>query len=102
MRSWPKVIITFQLCDKLLINYDATRKSTGLKSLRVNCWEINHVTSNYQMDILDKTCKIRYKTEKVNIPSSWYQISLGTKFHFKQILNSNLPKKGISKQKRKK
>ena len=38
------------------------RKDTGLESLRVNCWEIDQVTSKCQRDFLDKTCKL--KTEK--------------------------------------
>ena len=28
--------------------YGKTRKATGFKSLRVNCWEINQVTSKCQ------------------------------------------------------
>ena len=33
-----------------------TRKATGFKSLRVNCWKIDQVTSKWQMDFLSKTC----------------------------------------------
>ena len=32
-----------------------TRKATGFMSLRINCREINQVTSKFQMDFLDKT-----------------------------------------------
>ena len=48
--------------------YGKTRKATGFKSLRVNCWEINEVT-NIKMptDFLNKPCKKRFKTGKVNI-----------------------------------
>ena len=34
-----------------------TRKVTGLKFLRVNCWEINQVTSKCLMDFLEKIAK---------------------------------------------
>ena len=49
-----------------------TRKATGFKSLRVNCREINQVKSICEMDILNKTCKKRSKTEKENITIKFY------------------------------
>ena len=53
------------------------------KSLRVNCWQINQVTSKSQMDLLNKICKQSSKTEKVNVRNI-----LGTKFQLKlTILN---------------
>ena len=39
--------------------------ATGFKSLHVNCFEINQLTSKYQIDFLDKTWIL--ETEKVNI-----------------------------------
>ena len=39
-------------------------KKTGFKSLRVNYWVINQVTSKCQMDFLEKTSWL--KLEKVN------------------------------------
>ena len=53
-----------------------TRKATGLKSVLAKCWEINHVTSKCQIDVLDKTCKRRSKTEKVNITVESYLIAI--------------------------
>ena len=40
-------------------NYYLTRKSTGFKSLQVNCWKINQVTSKCKKYFLNKTCKKR-------------------------------------------
>ena len=57
-------------CSQLFVN--KTRKATGFKSLQVNCRDINQVTSKYQMYFLDKTCKKRSKTEKVNIAIEFY------------------------------
>ena len=48
--------------DFSLLKY--TRKATGLKPLRVTCWEIDQVVPKCKMDFLDKTCKKRSKTEK--------------------------------------
>ena len=39
--------------------YYLTRKATVFKSLQINCWEINQVTSKRQMAFLDNTCKKR-------------------------------------------
>ena len=39
-------------------------KAIVFKSLRINYWEINQVTSKCQIDILDETSKKRSKTEK--------------------------------------
>ena len=50
---------------------DETRKATGFKSLRINCWEINQVTSKCQISFLNKTCKNRPKTEKNTSPSDF-------------------------------
>ena len=52
--------------------WNVTRKATGFNSLRVNCWEINQVTSKCKMDYFDKACKKRSKTEKVNITIKSY------------------------------
>ena len=41
-----------------------TRKTTGFKFLRVNCREINQVTSKYQIAFLDNTSKKRSKIRK--------------------------------------
>ena len=46
--------IMFNIPVKCII---ITRKATGFKSLRVNCWEINKVTSKCQMDFLDELAK---------------------------------------------
>ena len=58
-----------------------TKKPTGLKSLQLNFWEINQVTSKCQIDFCTKLSK-----EILNRKSEHYhkilhiQISLGTKF----------------------
>ena len=41
----------------LLAFKKTTRKATDFKSPRINCWEINQVTSKCQMDFLEKTRK---------------------------------------------
>ena len=56
-----------------------TRKVTDFKSLPVDCWKNNQVTSKCQIDFLDETCKKRSKTEKVSITIK-FQNSLGTRF----------------------
>ena len=43
------------------------RKTTGFKSLRVNCQEINQVTAKYQIDYLEKPCKTKTKNFKTTI-----------------------------------
>ena len=53
------------------------RKTTGLKSLQINCWENNQVTGNYlrlnsQIDFLDKTWKKGPKQKKKNISIKFY------------------------------
>ena len=55
---------------------NCARKATGFKSLRMNCFEINQVTSKCQIDFLDKTCKKRYKTETNNITIEFYMFEL--------------------------
>ena len=50
------------------------KKATGFKSLRVNCWEIDQVTSKREVDFLDKTCRL--KTEKVNIATEFFLFEL--------------------------
>ena len=61
-------------------NYVKTRKSTGFKSLRVSCWELNQLAWKCLILLLEKTCKKRSKTKKCHhrILSSWN--SVGTKF----------------------
>ena len=58
----PDVIIADFEIFQLLIE---TRKATGLKSLRVNCWEINQVTSNvvfqFKQSILNSGSKFAKK-----------------------------------------
>ena len=39
-------------------------------------WNINQVTSKYQIDILDNTCKKKSKIEKKNITIEFYTIKL--------------------------
>ena len=48
--------IVFKSCIKKVPIYK-TRKATGFKSLLLICWEINQVTSKFQIKCLDKTCK---------------------------------------------
>ena len=48
------------------------RKATGLKSLRINCWEINQEASKCQMGISGKTFKKRPKTDQKNITIEFY------------------------------
>ena len=75
-----KIILFFPLFAKLYLLCEKqnarklvrTRQATGFKSLRVNCWEINQVTSKCQIDFLEKTCKGKSKTEKVNITIGFY------------------------------
>ena len=55
--AWPLSFRTF------LTTYEETRKATGFKSLRVNCWEINLVLPNSQMDFLDKNFEKRSKSD---------------------------------------
>ena len=64
--------LIFGLSDQKTSLNNKTRKTSGFKSLRVNSWEINHVTSKCQLDFLDKTCKIRSKTGKVNTTIEFY------------------------------
>ena len=52
-------------------------KPPGFKFLRVNSWEINHVTSKCQMYFLKKTSKVKFKTKKIVLH---IQNSLRTKF----------------------
>ena len=63
------------LSRKTAACYKKTRKATGFKSLRVNSWEIDQVTSKWQKDFLDKTC--RPKKEKVNSTTELYLFELG-------------------------
>ena len=65
------------------------KKATGFKSLRVSCCEIYQVILTCQMDILDKICKKRYKTEKFHHHRiSHIQNRLGIKLQGKlQILS---------------
>ena len=51
-------------------------RATGFKPQRVNCWEINQVTSKCQMDFLQKTCKDKSKTKKVKISIEFYIFEL--------------------------
>ena len=53
---------------------EENRTATGFKSVRVNYWEINQVTSECQMDVLDKTC--RQKTKKVNATIEFFILEL--------------------------
>ena len=48
------------------MNFNITRKGTGLKSLLLNCWKINQATSKCQIEFLDKTCEKVSKTETVS------------------------------------
>ena len=101
---------------------EENRTATGFKSVRVNYWEINQVTSECQMDVLDKTC--RQKTKKVNPTIEFFilelvqepnfclncqssvfgkkkmcihiRISLGTKFLLKLSMFSFWQKKNVS------
>ena len=57
-----------RVTNKVIIK---TRKATGFKSLRINCWKINQATSRCQIDFSDKTCKKRFKTKK-NITIKFY------------------------------
>ena len=65
------ITIPWALGDFLRLNTNGKlkerAKATGFKSLRINCWEINQVISKCQMDLLNKTCKKRSKTERKNI-----------------------------------
>ena len=51
------IIAGFEIFQSLI----ETRKASGIKFLRVNCWEINHVTSKCLIDFSDKTCKKKKK-----------------------------------------
>ena len=51
------IIAGFEIFQSLI----KTRKASGIKFLRVNCWEINHVTSKCLIDFSDKTCKKKKK-----------------------------------------
>ena len=64
--------------------YFKTRKATDFKSLRGNYCEINQITSKFQIDFLDKNCKIR-STQKSEYHHHilHIRISLGTKFQLK-------------------
>ena len=55
-----------------VVNYTLTKKATGSKSLEINCWEINQVTSKCQTDFLNKTFKKMPKTELKNITIEFY------------------------------
>ena len=59
-----------------------TRKATGFKSLRGNYWEINQVTSKWQINISDKICKKGSKTVKVSITIEFYIFKLVLNFSF--------------------
>ena len=58
------------------------RKATGFKFLRVNCLEINQVTSKCQMEFVDKTCK-KYKH---HLKILHIRNGLRTKFQVKLII----------------
>ena len=81
------------------------KKATGFKSLRINYWEINQLTSKYQMNFLGKTCKkgiyIKRKTSPPKFTYSTYsryQISAETNnFHF---LGQACPKKILPSENR--
>ena len=60
--------ITFNIPVKCFI---ITRKATDFKSLRVNCWEINMVTSKCQMDFWTNLQKMS-KIEKSKITIKFY------------------------------
>ena len=57
-RQTPETIIAGFEIFQLLTE---TRKATGFKSLRVNYWKINQLTSKCQMELLEKISR------KVNI-----------------------------------
>ena len=61
------------------------RKSTGFKSLQVNCWEINQVKSKCQMDTLDKSCETGQTKKKNEHQHQILHIRIGpgTKFQLK-------------------
>ena len=65
------------------------RKATGFKSLQLNCWEINQVTSKSQTDFLTKlTTKALNRKSEHHHKILHIQISLDTKFRLKfTILN---------------
>ena len=84
----------FQIC----ISVPLSKKNVYVIILKlITCWEVNQVTSIYQMDFLDNTCKKGLKKKKrtsSNFQSSKFQISgLTHNFDFlKQICH----KKGLS------
>ena len=54
------------------VNYDTARKAPGLKSLRLNYWEINQATLTCQIDFWKEMSKI----EKVNITIKFFVLKL--------------------------
>ena len=52
------------------------RKASDFKSLQVNCWKIKQAASKYKMEYLDKTCKKRSKTEKMNKTTEFFIFKL--------------------------
>lgn len=47
------IIAGFKILQLLI----ETKNASAFKFLRVNCWEINQLTSKFQMIFLDKICK---------------------------------------------
>ena len=95
------------MCSAFFRNvfYFKTRKATDFKLVRVNCCEINQLTSKYQMDFSGKTCKNRSRTEKSEYHHRILHVrnSLGTRFQLKlTILNfwTKLTQKGYLKSKK--
>ena len=91
-----KLMTTHKQCVKFntVAPLKNTKQSTGLQSLRVNYLETNHVTSKCQMQFLNKTCKIRPKTEKMSIIITFYIFKIvltpnfsSNNFEFLIILN---------------
>ena len=80
--------MTEKICIFTLF-YHETRKTTGFKCLRTNCWEINQVTSKCQVDFWDKTFKKGLKQKKKNHHRILHiRNSLGAKFKLKLAISN--------------
>ena len=96
------------MCQRYFPNFVMlNKKATGPKSLQVNYWKINQITSIYQMNFLDKTCKKMFKSRKSEHPHLMLhiKISQSTKFQLKlAILNfrTKLTQEGCFQSKKEK
>ena len=71
LQSTSPAYLEYLKNKKIFLN--ETKKATVFKSLRINCWEINQVTSKCQTDFFGQNFQKKWsKTEKENVTIKFY------------------------------